>query len=225
MRLFDIYKILLNTFGEQHWWPTDSKSPEFEIMIGAILTQQSTWKNVEDAIKNLKRKNFLTPERLAFADQAEIEEIIRSTGFYKQKARRIMDFSKYIQEKYSGDIGLMFAKDRDDLRNELLSLKGIGKETADSIVLYAAHKPIFVIDAYTYRIFSRIGMITGKEKYDELREKIEKEIRPNEKIYNEFHALLVQHAKTICKTKPLCGECPLLENCKFGRARIKSQPM
>lgn len=225
MRLIEIYNVLLKNFGKQNWWPVKSKNPEFEIVIGAILTQQSTWKNVEDAIKKLKQKNLLTPRRLANADLQEIEKIIRSTGFYKQKAKRIIDFSRYLEEKYSGNIRLMFAKKVDDLRKELLSLNGIGKETADSIILYAVHKPIFVVDAYTYRFFSRLGMITGKESYDELREKIEKEIKPNEKIYNEFHALIVQHGKKLCKKKPLCSYCPFVKDCDFGKSFSKNQPM
>ncbi len=225
MKFFDVYKILLETFGEQRWWPTQSKNQQFEIVLGAILTQQSSWKNVEEAIRKLKQKNFLTPKRLANADQAQVEKLVRRTSFFKQKARRVIDFAKYLQENYSGDIGLMFAKDKEKLRGELLSLKGIGKETADSIILYAAHKPIFVVDAYTYRVFSRLGLISGEEKYDELRELIERGIKTDEKVYGEFHALIVEHAKTICKKKPLCSDCPLLKECKFGKVYAKSQPM
>lgn len=225
MRFLEIYKVLLKTFGEQHWWPAQSKEPEFEIVVGAILTQQSAWSSVEGAIKKLRQRNLLSPRRLAVADQKELEEAIKSTGFYRQKAKRIIGFAKYLDEKYSGDIGLMFAKDKEKLREELLSLKGIGKETADSIVLYAAHKPIFVVDAYTYRVLSRIGLITGKENYDELREKIESEIRSDEKIYNEFHALIVRHAKALCKNVPLCSDCPLAKECEFGKGQLKSQPM
>ena len=149
MNLFNIYKKLLNFYGKQHWWPGETR---FEVIIGAYLTQQTNWKNVEVAIQNLKNKGFLEANSLAYAPTDTIEILIKKSGFYRQKARRIINFSKYLMSKYDGALDRFFSKSIKQIREELLSLEGIGPETADSILLYAADKLSFPIDAYTIRL-------------------------------------------------------------------------
>lgn len=210
MNFLKIYKKFLEHFGTQGWWPAESK---FEIILGAILTQQTTWKNVEKVIENLKNKNLLDPSKLANAKLGEIEKLIRQTGFYKQKARRLRDFSKYLVERYNGDLGKLFSKPLNELRKELLNLSGIGYETADSILLYAGNKRIFVIDAYTKRLCERLGI--KRKGYEKLRIFFEKNLPRNIGIYKEFHALIVQLGKNYCKIKPVCNKCPLNAVCTF----------
>jgi endonuclease-3 related protein len=214
--LNSLYKKLLNEFGFQGWWPTITEfDPEFEVIIGAILTQQATWKQVEKAIENLKKENLLSPEKLSNANPKRVQLLVRPSGFYKQKSKRIVNFSKYMMEIYDGNLKKFFNKPTEELRKELLGLDGIGKETADSILLYAADKLIFPIDAYTFRIFERIGLISEKENYDHLQQFIQERLKRDLKMYGEFHALLVKLGKTFCKVKPLCNECPI-KNCNTG---------
>lgn len=212
-----IFKELFEYFGEQNWWPAETK---FEVIIGAILTQQAAWKQVEKSIENLKKENLLSAKNLAMANPIHVQKLVRSSGFYKQKSKRIIDFSKYLVDKYAGDLEKFFDKTVVELRKELLEINGIGKETADSIILYAADKLIFPIDAYTFRIFERIGLTSGKN-YDSVQQLVQSELKEDLKIYGEFHALLVKLGKTFCKTKPVCDGCPIKE-CK-NRMKIKSQ--
>lgn len=204
--LLEILNILLKNYGPRHWWPA---STPFEMMVGAILTQNTTWKNAEKALLNFG--NDLSPEYLAAVDIEELASLIRPSGYYNQKALKLKaltdwfkkySYSIYEAEKVAGDI----------LRNELLAVKGIGPETADSILLYALNKPYFVVDAYTRRILSRLGYNTPK-KYDDLRLLIEANLPADLYIYNEFHALIVEHAKQHCRKKPVCKGCPLEFNC------------
>lgn len=204
--IYKLYQALFKRFGEQHWWPGESKE---EIMIGAILTQNTAWKNVEKAIKNLKEKNACSIKAIANMRVEDIENLIKPTGFYRQKARRLKDFCSYLIVNYGENfIENMSKKETFELRNELLNIKGIGKETADSILLYAFEKPIFVIDTYTRRIYNAINDNDSanntdafKMDYDELREIFETEIKKNcneedlVKIYNEYHALIVRFGK------------------------------
>jgi len=207
-----IYEELFEYFGEQNWWPAET---EFEVIIGAILTQQATWKQVEKSIENLKKENLLSAKNLATGDVRHVQKLVRSSGFYKQKSKRIINLSKYLVGKYGGDLKKFFDKPVEELRKELLEMNGIGKETADSIILYAADKLIFPVDAYTFRIFERIGFISGKD-YDNLQQLVQNELKKDLKIYGEFHALLVKLGKTFCKTTPVCGECPIKE-CEYRR--------
>ncbi|TAL47094.1 endonuclease [archaeon] len=209
-----LYRALSQRFGRLEWWPiVDKRNMQFEIILGAILTQQASWKSVEMVIRNLTDEKIATPQALASADVRKIQKAIRPTGFYKQKANRIKGVAKYIVENYGG-VGKMFGKDTGELRKELLSLKGVGKETADDILLYAAERAIVPIDAYTYRILSRLGMISGKESYDELQEIVHEKINDVESC-KQFHALIVEHAKQFCKKKPSCEDCPLSERCAY----------
>jgi len=208
--LAQIYRKLLKHLGKQYWWPAETR---FEVIIGAILTQQTTWKNVEIAIENLKDKGLLDPISLATAPLDHVEALIRHTGFYRQKARRIINFSKYLVTKYDGSLDKFFSGPQKQIRRELLSLKGIGQETADSILLYAADRLTFPIDAYTKRLCERLGI---KElKYETLRKFFESNLPRDLETYKEFHALIDKLGKTYCKTKPQCSNCPLVDDCIY----------
>ncbi len=213
--LKELFQELYENYHEQHWWPANSK---FEVCIGAILTQNTAWKNVELAIKNLKKAKLLSAEKIHQEDESKIAELIKSSGYYNQKAKSLKLFCKHLAENYSFDLEKMFDKPISELRKELLSLHGIGKETADSIILYAANKPIFVIDAYTKRIMGRITCNIEDKKYDnydDLQNYFHENLKPNARIYNEMHALLVEHAKLYCKKEPSCGKCFLKTKCAF----------
>lgn len=199
-------------------------------MVGAILTQQTAWKNVEKAISNLKKEGLLSPEGILNKDTEELAQVIKPAGFYNVKAERLKTFVEYFIKEYNGEVQKMKEKPLSTLRKELLSIKGIGKETADSILLYALDKRIFVVDAYTKRIYSRLGVCESSD-YETIRktfesalsdkefvEHINKNIKPAEDalvyIFKEMHALIVAEGKLFCKTKPLCNECPLNKMCK-----------
>lgn len=214
MNSFEIYKILKEYFGEVgSWWPKDSP---FEVVIGAILTQQSTWTNVEKALSNLKEANILTPNDIVSLPLNNLKQIIKPSGFFNQKAEHLRRLSKYILDFYGGNIELLFDKDKKNLREELLELKGVGKETADSIILYGAEKTEFVVDAYTKRIYSRLKLVEENINYDDLKKYIINEIPEELLFYQEFHGLIVLLGKSICKKKnPNCLECPLNSKCNF----------
>ncbi len=185
-----IYKMLLKKYGRQNWWPISEKfrPPELEICIGTILTQNTNWKNVEKALENLIDAKKLTTESIASCPLPTLETIIKSSGFYKQKAERLRDFCKFIND-FEGDFY------RDITREKLLAIGDIGPETADSILLYACGKPYFVVDAYTRRMFSRLGLIKGDEDYEILRGFFESRLPEDVELYKEFHALIVEHEK------------------------------
>ena len=211
MNPFQIYKKLLKRFGKQYWWPAETR---FEVIIGAILTQQTNWKNVQITIENLNDKQLLDPYLLAEAPLGDVEVLIRQSGFYKQKARRIINFSKYLIAKHNGSLAKFFRGPLEQMRKELLSLEGIGPETADAILLYAADRLRFPIDAYTIRLCERLGV---KElKYKELGEFFESNLPRDLEIYKEFHALIDVLGKTFCKIKPLCYSCPLTIECIYS---------
>jgi len=202
--LLRIYSILLEHFGKQHWWPTLSKNKKLEICIGAILTQNTAWKNVEKALHNLINKNLLNLEALNKINQKKLESLIRSAGYYKQKAKKIKALVKFL------------TSEKKPSRKNLLAIYGVGKETADSILLYAFNKPVFVVDAYTRRIFSRLGMLDENLSYDEIQEFFENNLPRDTELFKEYHALIVELGKNYCKKKnPLCKECPLSSICKF----------
>ncbi len=206
IQLEHIFDLLYQRFGKRHWWPADSP---FEVVIGAVLTQNTAWKNVEKAIANLKQAQMLSPEKLYREPVSGIANLIRPSGFYNQKAKRLKLVAAYITETWNGDMDAMCRKETGALRNELLSINGIGKETADSILLYACNKPVFVVDSYTHRVFSRHGMAAEEAGYDEIQELFMDNLDHGTRLFNEYHALIVELAKTFCKTKPLCDRCPL----------------
>ncbi len=230
-----IYTILFETFGSQDWWPMDhshhtenNTDPRFEVMIGAILTQNTAWKNVEKAIYKLKQNNLLSIKRLVIADIDLIKESIRSSGYFNQKAKRLQYLARHLHHNYNDDLNQFFSKPITELREELLSLHGIGPETADSILLYAAKKPVFVVDAYTKRICKRIPLPINTDSYESIQEFFQTNLTPfysNHdivKVYNELHALIVHLGKYHCKPKPLCSQCPLLDFCQYGIKNVRN---
>ena len=210
--LKEIYQTLHSHFGPQHWWPGESP---FEVIVGAILTQQTSWNNVEKAIKNLKKEKLLDPKELHDIKSDKLEKLIQPSGYYRQKVKKLKNFTNFLWDNYDGKLEKLFNQPIPRLREELLSVNGIGKETGDSIILYAANKPIFVIDAYTKRILDRLG-ITREKDYDELQELFQKNLPQDVQLFNEFHALIVQLGKNYCKKKPKCDECPLKPSCNYA---------
>ena len=204
--LTDIYEALHSHFGPQHWWPGDSP---FEIAVGAILTQNTNWANVEKAIRNLKTGNVLTAGSLHAMSHSRLASLIKPAGYFNVKAKRLKNFIAFLTNHYNGSMNRLRNSDMTILREELLSVNGIGPETADSILLYALDKPIFVTDAYTKRILSRHSVVPEKVTYHELQELFHSNIKPDVPHYNEYHALLVMLGKDYCKPKPLCSGCPL----------------
>ncbi|NPA52301.1 MAG: endonuclease [Aquificae bacterium] len=202
--ILKIYDTLLKTYGYQDWWPVSTTADPFlEISLGAILTQNTNWKNVEKALQNLQTKKVLNWKTLQKINISILQELIKPAGFYKRKSTTIKNFVKTINPQKKENI----------TRQTLLNIKGIGKETADSILLYGLEKPIFVVDTYTKRLFSRLGLTKKDIKYDELQKLIQDKIPKNTHIYQEYHALIVKHAKEHCKKKPICTKCPLESLC------------
>jgi Uncharacterized protein related to Endonuclease III len=205
---------LLKKFGFQYWWPGESK---FEIFVSAILTQQTSWKNVEKSIKLLKDNNLLKIEALSSIKLNKLENIIKSSGYYRQKAKKIKNICRSILKNYKS-LDNLFNRDIQTLREILLNFNGIGRETADSIILYAAEKPIFVIDAYTKRIMYRVYNIDENIDYDLLRQYFEKELDTNLNLYKDIHAQFVALGKNYCKkNNPICDGCPLKNYCLYKK--------
>jgi len=205
--LLKIYKLLYERFGPRHWWPGDTR---LEIIIGAILTQNTAWANVEKAIANLKNARLLKVKGLSRVPKKRLAGLIRPAGYYNIKSQRIKNFLGFLNTAYGGDIKRMLSTETRRLRTELLEVKGIGPETADSILLYAGEKPAFVVDAYTKRIFSRHGFIQGDASYEAVQAIFLSNLPKDVRLFNEFHALIVELGKELCKSKkPLCNKCPI----------------
>jgi endonuclease-3 related protein len=203
MEMFDL---MLNHFGPQHWWPGEDA---LEMMVGAILTQNTSWNNVEKAIENLKKRGILNIEALNGIPISELAEEIRPAGYFNIKAARLKNLIKFIVERYDGDIPMLLMEKSDTLRECLLSIKGVGPETADSILLYAVERPVFVIDTYTHRILNRHGLADDQASYYDLQELFTDNLAEDTGLFNEFHALIVRIGKEYCRRKPLCNICPL----------------
>lgn len=210
--LNDIFEKLATTYGPLHWWPADTP---FEVAIGAILTQNTNWKNVEMAISNLRKEVDLTPHALLRLSREQLEELIRPSGFFRQKAERLQRLAAYLLDNHNGSLEVMLEQPLDRAREELLHFNGIGPETADSILLYAGKHPSFVVDAYTKRLFSRLGHLQGNEKYEQVRALFMSQLPADTDLYNEYHALIVEHCKRFCRVRPLCECCTLAETCFF----------
>ncbi|MEM0154492.1 MAG: hypothetical protein QW814_01505 [Methanothrix sp.] len=208
----ELYGLMRRRFGFLNWWPGDTKD---EIFIGAILTQQTSWKNVEKAISNLKKSRAMSVSMLSRMDTAGIEKLVKPSGFYRQKAKRLKSLSSIIMSKHRSLKGL-FNLSAEKLRETLLGMDGIGPETADSIILYAAGKPTFVVDAYTKRIMHRVFGIDPSISYDGLKAIFESSLPKKLELYKDFHAQFVELGKRYCKTKPLCIECPAFKLCKYA---------
>lgn len=206
-RLNAVFDKLFKAFGPQYWWPADSP---FEVIVGAILTQNTNWVNVEKAIKSLKKAGCLSGKKLHRLSAGKIAPLIKPAGYFNVKAKRLKNFTDFLFTRYHGDLKKMFSQDIGKLRRELLSVNGVGKETADSIILYAAQMPVFVVDAYTKRIFSRHNFFRESFGYDEVQKFFMENLPLNVKMFNEFHALIVRLGKDYCaKRKPKCSSCPL----------------
>jgi len=208
--LQDIYHRLMAEYGPQHWWPANEP---FEVIVGAILTQSAAWSNVEKAIANLKAVQALSPEALRRLSLPELAQLIRPSGYYNAKALKLKSFADWLSKHYDDNLDRLFAGGIDHMRQQLLAVHGIGPETADSIILYAANKPIFVIDAYTRRIISRIGLAPNRGSYDAYQALFMSNLPADAGLFNEYHALLVCLAKTACRTRPLCQRCCLNDLC------------
>jgi len=206
--LTEIYGFLYDFFGPQNWWPGETR---LEIMVGAILTQNTNWTNVEKAIVNLKSAACLKPEALRRMDTAQLAQLIRPAGYYNLKAKRLKNLVDWLFDDYGGDPANLESVDTEQLRVELLAIKGVGCETADSILLYALDRPVFVVDAYTARIAIRHGLIEPGADYEQLRLLFESNLPDDVRFFNEYHALLVRAGKEFCKTKARCPGCPLEE--------------
>ncbi|MBI2849500.1 MAG: endonuclease [Chloroflexi bacterium] len=221
-KLQDIYQRLFDTYGPQHWWPGETP---FEVMVGAILTQSAAWTNVEKAIANLKAAEALSPRALREMSQEKIARLIYSSGYYNAKAAKLKALAEWLGECCGDDIEKLSAMDTDELRRELLAVWGVGEETADSIILYAANQPVFVIDAYTRRIIYRVGLSPegragGFETrpYAAYQDLFMDNLSADVQLFNEYHALLVCLGKNVCKRTPLCPECCLKEICGFSKS-------
>jgi endonuclease-3 related protein len=204
--LVKMYQKLYQTIGPRHWWPADSP---FEVVVGAILTQNTSWKNVEKALGALKEKNILDPLQLYKVDEQYLATTITSSGFFNIKSKRIKSFINFLFEHYQGSLEKMFSEKLTLLREKLLAINGVGPETADSILLYAGGKPIFVVDAYTKRILLRHKVISPRACYSEIQELFMNNLKADVKMFNEYHALLVYIGKYYCKRVPQCRSCPL----------------
>jgi len=214
--LMRMYHRLYRAYGPQRWWPGETS---FEVMVGAILTQNTSWRNVAKAIQNLKGKGVLNPEGIHRLRKKELAPLIRSSGYYRIKADRLKAFIDFLYEEFDGNLQKMRKRKLEELRERFLGVKGIGPETADSILLYGLKKSIFVVDAYTKRILSRHGIIPEKASYGEVQKLFMDHLPLDEKLFNEYHALFVHLGKMVCRKKPKCDICPLkgIEQRKVGR--------
>ncbi|WP_292520757.1 endonuclease III domain-containing protein [Methanoculleus sp.] len=206
--LLDIYGALSAAFGHQHWWPAETA---FETMIGAILAQNVSWTNAAQAVRNLEGAGMLDPHLLAAADAADIARLIIPSRYYNQKAERIREFSRVYVTEFGADPAVMAAVETGALRERLLALRGLGKETVDSILLYACKKPVFVVDAYTRRIFSRYGLLPEEASYDRTQLLFSENLAPDVELFNDYHAQIVRLGNNVCKKSPLCDRCPIRE--------------
>jgi len=204
--LINIYRRLMDRYGPQRWWPAQEP---FEVIVGAILTQSAAWANVEKAITNLRTTGKLSAEMLRRLPDAELSKLIYPSGYYNVKARKLKAFADWLGENFNDDLNKLFLLDTEQLRPQLLAIYGIGEETADSIILYAGNKPVFVIDAYTRRVISRLGLAPDENSYSAYQALFMANLPADTRLFNEYHALLVRLAKEVCRARPLCRDCCL----------------
>ena len=211
--LLTVFNSLLTAYGPQHWWPGETP---FEIMVGAILTQNTAWTNVEKAIANLVKHDKLSPEAIIAARRDHLANWLRPSGYFNVKAERLKNFCRWYVAM--GGFSVLSKMQTGELRDALLTVSGVGPETADDIMLYAFERPVFVIDAYTRRLFSRLGQVPAEVVYEDLRLAFEDKLGPDVGMYSEFHALIVVHAKTVCRVRPQCAACVLQQECPRGQS-------
>jgi endonuclease-3 related protein len=208
-KLMEVYERMLAKFGPQNWWPGDSP---FEIMVGAVLVQNTAWRNVEHAINNLREAGIMEPHALYKVPPEELAELIRPAGYYQVKTKRLRNLLRYLIEQHDGSLEAMFSRSAASLRADLLEINGIGSETADAILLYAGGLPTFVVDTYTHRILARHGWLDYEASYADIKDYFESALPEDASLYNEYHALLVRIGKDYCKrTAPNCDGCPLAD--------------
>lgn len=206
-RYQEAFELLHSYYGDQQWWPADTA---FEILVGAVLTQNTSWSNVEKAIVNLKEAGVLELEQILSMDDSVLADYIRPSGYYNLKAGRLKNLLRMISDVYEGSLELLMEDDWRNARENLLSVRGVGPETADAILLYVCEKPVFVVDSYTYRVFSRHNMVEEETDYHSIQETFMDNLEHDTRTLNEYHALIVQVVKDFCrKSKPLCSTCPL----------------
>ena len=221
--LMDVYHRLFDAYGPQHWWP-GAQTP-IEVCIGAILTQSAAWTNVELALARLREAGALSLQGIHETPQEELAQLVHSSGYFNVKARKLKAFAKHVYDHHGGKLDVMLAQPWQQLREELLGIYGIGQETADDIVLYAANAPSFVVDAYTFRILTRLGAPAPEARYESYRRLFMDALPPDAQLYNEYHALLDNLGKEVCRKRaPRCAECPLLDLCPTGKAEAQHNP-
>jgi endonuclease-3 related protein len=215
-----VFERLRRAYGPQHWWPGDGA---FEVIVGAVLTQNTAWRNVESAIAALKAREVLDPEAILALPPEELAQLIRSSGYFNVKAMRLRALCQWYLDE--GGLDVLRELETAELRRRLLAVHGIGPETADDILLYAFERPVFVIDAYTRRIFARLGQLDGEAGYEHLRAAFEQALGPDTDLFNEYHALIVVHGKDVCRSSPRCNACCLTTVCaQVGQAAGSRQP-
>ena len=214
LSLPEIYQRLLARYGAQGWWPAETP---FEVMVGAVLTQATAWTNVEMAIANLRDADALSPRAVREMDAAALEALIRPSGFFRVKARRLRALCEFVGARFADDIEAMAREPADSLRREILAVDGVGEETADDILLYALGFPIFVVDAYARRLFHRLGASAEDARYADLQRMFHAALPRDAALFNEYHALIVRHAIAKCRKRaPLCESCPLADVCQYA---------
>ncbi len=212
-KILKLYDDLNAEYGNLHWWPAETP---FEIIIGAILGQATAWRNAAKAISNLKAANVLDPEEMSKLPQDELETLILPSGYYRAKAKKVRAFLTHLQANHNNQLNSLFDQELPTLREELLSIYGVGEETADTILLYAAKKPSFVVDTYTYRLLERLGWFSGKFHYGRLRAIFMDNLPHDSHLFNQYHALIVRHGARICQKTPQCEKCMLQSQCPTG---------
>lgn len=216
--LIELYDRLFATYGPQGWWPSDGP---FETIVGAVLTQNTSWVNVDKALVNLRATELLTPAAIREVSEVELAEVIRPSGYFNSKARKLKAIAEHLT-LYDDDTNRWRTRDPKELRTELLSVYGIGPETADDIVLYVANLPTFVMDSYTVRMVERIGITPSRKRYEDYQALFENHLPSDARLFNEYHALLDEHSKLVCrKREPRCGECVLRDICREGRRTLR----
>ncbi len=219
--LIDVYQRLLDHFGPQHWWPGESP---FEVIVGAVLTQNTSWKNVELALAALRRANALRADRIDQLTDQALAELIRPAGYYRVKARRLKNLVHYLMTEYAGSVEALFAVEWQVLRRQLLQVNGIGPETADAILLYAGHKPVFVVDVYTARWLKRHAWIDPEADYHQIQSLFVDTLPMDVPMFNDFHALIVRLGKTYCRKQPQCEGCPLEPLLPVAGPQLETEP-
>jgi endonuclease III related protein len=224
--LDELYAVLLEHYGEQQWWPTaaeDEAERRLEICLGAILTQNTAWRGAAAALENLRVAEALSCEAILDLPHDVLGDLVRPSGYYNTKARKLKAFAEAVMAA-GGDVDALLAGDADEVRERLLGIWGIGPESADAMTLYAARRPTFVVDAYAYRLFERLGRPPGPRRYDVYRSFFLERVEPDPWTLNEWHALIVRHGQQTClRTRPRCEDCPLLERCEFGASEVGTE--